>query len=144
MTEAGWTADKPNASGWYWNRINGTVGIALIMRRDCQLYAWLRFKDAWLSREGWLDYIHGEWLGPITPDSYQQGRVAGLREAAEMVEDDCYIEGGELLPDYKHRCKHNVNQKELAGKIRFRANDLAQQAQEGGVGDGKAVGNETA
>lgn len=68
--------------------------------------------------------------------SYQQGLVAGLREAAEMVEDDCYIEGGELLPDYKHRCKHNVNQKELAGKIRFRANDLAQQAQgEKGVGD---------
>ena len=62
---------------------------------------------------------------------YQQGLVAGLREAAEMVEDDCYIEGGELLPDYKHRCKHNVNQKELAGKIRFRANDLAQQAQKG-------------
>ena len=83
-------------------------------------------------------------LQAVRDDSYQQGRVAGLREAAEMVEDDCYIEGGELLPDYKHRCKHNVNQKELAGKIRFRANDLAQQAQEGGVGDGKAVGNETA
>ena len=67
---------------------------------------------------------------------YQQGLVAGLREAAEMVEYDCYIEGGELLPDYKHRCKHNVNQKELAGKIRFRANDLAQQAQdEKGVGE---------
>jgi len=83
-------------------------------------------------------------LQAVRDDSYHQGRVAGLREAAEMVEDDCYIEGGELLPDYKHRCKHNVNQKELAGKIRFRANDLAQQAQEGGVGDGKAVGNETA
>ena len=61
----------------------------------------------------------------------QQGRVEGLREAAEMVEDDCYIEGGELLPDFEHRCKHNVNQKELAGKIRFRAEQLAQQAQEG-------------
>ena len=35
---------------------------------------------------------------------YQQGLVAGLREAAEMVEDDCCIEGGELLPDYEHRC----------------------------------------
>ena len=75
-------------------------------------------------------------LQAVRDDSYQQGRVAGLREAAEMVEDDCYIEGGELLPDYKHRCKHNVNQKELAGKIRFRANDLAQQAQ-----DEKGVGN---
>ena len=82
MTEAGWTREKPTAAGWYWNRINGTVGIALIMRRDCQLYAWLRFKDAWLSREGWLDYIHGEWLGPISPTDRQQGRVEGLREAA--------------------------------------------------------------
>ena len=85
MTEAGWTADKPNASGWYWNRINGPVGSALIMRRDCQLYAWLKFKDAWLSREGWLDYIHGEWLGPITPESYQHGRAAGARECVEKV-----------------------------------------------------------
>ena len=85
MTEAGWTSEKPTAAGWYWNRINGTVGIALIMRRDCQLYAWLRFKDAWLSREGWLNYIHGEWLGPITPDSYQQGRVAGLAKAVEII-----------------------------------------------------------
>ena len=83
MTEAGWTREKPTAAGWYWNRINGTVGIALIMRRDCQLYAWLRFKDAWLSREGWLDYIHGEWLGPLTPDSFQQGRVAGLRASMD-------------------------------------------------------------
>ena len=71
MTDAGgWTRERPTTAGWYWNRINGTVGIALITRRDGRLYAWLKFKDAWLSREGWLDYIHGEWLGPITPDSY--------------------------------------------------------------------------
>lgn len=30
--------------------------------------------------------IEAEWLGPITPDSYQQGRVAGLREAQETLE----------------------------------------------------------
>ena len=118
MTEAGWTADKPNASGWYWNRINGTVGIALIMRRDCQLYAWLRFKDAWLSREGWLDYIHGEWLGPITPDSYQQGRVAGIMEAErEMyrLEERTSTNCAQDLLDFYRWC--------------------AQQAQEGGVGE---------
>ena len=70
-------------------------------------------------------------LQDVRDDSYQQGRVEGLREAAGMVDDDCYIPGGELSPDFEHRCKHNVNQKELAGKIRFRANDLAQQAQKG-------------
>ena len=73
-----WTSEKPTEAGWYWNRISGAVGIALITRRDGRLYAWLKFKDAWLSREGWLDYIHGEWLGPITPDSYARGRVEGL------------------------------------------------------------------
>ena len=78
MTEAGWTSEKPTEAGWYWNRISGAVGIALITRRDGRLYAWLKFKDAWLTREGWLDYIHGEWLGPITPDSYVRGRVEGL------------------------------------------------------------------
>jgi len=78
MTDAGWTRERPTAAGWYWNRINGTVGIALITRRDGRLYVWLKFKDAWLTREGWLDYIHGEWLGPITPDSYARGRVEGL------------------------------------------------------------------
>ena len=78
MTEAVWTSEKSTEAGWYWNRISGAVGIALITRRDGRLYAWLKFKDAWLTREGWLDYIHGEWLGPITPDSYVRGRVEGL------------------------------------------------------------------
>jgi hypothetical protein len=73
MTDAGWTRERPTAAGWYWNRISGTAGIALITRRDGRLYVWLKFKDAWLTREGWLDYIHGEWLGPITPDSYARG-----------------------------------------------------------------------
>ena len=77
MTDAGWTRERPTAAGWYWNRINGTVGIALITRRDGRLYVWLKFKDAWLTREGWLDYIHGEWLGPITPDSYARGLLSG-------------------------------------------------------------------
>ena len=135
-----WTADKPNASGWYWNRINGTVGIALIMRRDCQLYAWLRFKDAWLSREGWLDYIHGEWLGPITPDSYQQGRVAAAKEC-EKYARACVHERAVTLDGF-------TGASAMAGVIRGKQSEaeriaewchkLAQQAQgEKGVGDAK-------
>ena len=143
MTEAGWTREKPIAAGWYWWRsLNGMIGPEIIQidntnGPDTDLEVIGPFGetplDEWIAES---EDEPGEWQGPLSPDSYHQGRVAGLREAAEMVEDDCYIEGGELLPDYKHRCKHNVNQKELAGKIRFRANDLAQQAQEGGVGDG--------
>ena len=134
MTEAGWTrATDVTQPGWYWLRRVGSLTVV-------QVIAVPGYEQRHWIVEGvnlrWsLGNMDGEFLGPITPDSYQQGRVAGLREAAEMVEDDCYIEGGELLPDYEHRCKHNVNQNELAGKIRFRANDLAQQAQEGGVGD---------
>jgi hypothetical protein len=110
MTEAGWTREKPTAAGWYWNRISGAVGIALITRRDGRLYAWLKFKDAWLTREGWLDYIHGEWLGPITPDSYQRGRVAGLREAANRL---CYLSAqdacsGDVLNEFGWWLKEQV------------------------------------
>ena len=142
MTEAGWTADKPNASGWYWNRINGTVGIALIMRRDCQLYAWLRFKDAWLSREGWLDYIHGEWLGPITPDSYQQGRVASLVAMKDYLETRAdIVEGAALRELLAGNSVKESNERSALAEIHAMQSvirDLeAQQAQdEKGVGDG--------
>ena len=51
----------------------------------------------------------------------RRAKAEGMRDAAKLVDDDCYIPGGQLLPDYEHRCKHNVNQKELAAKIRARA-----------------------
>ena len=130
MTEAGWTrATDVTQPGWYWLRRVGSLAVV-------EVIAVPGYEPKHWIVEGvnlrWsLGNMDGEFLGPITPDSYQQGRVEGLREAAGMVDDDCYIPGGELLPDFEHRCKHNVNQKELAGKIRFRANDLAQQAQKG-------------
>jgi hypothetical protein len=51
----------------------------------------------------------------------RRAKAEGMEAAAKFVDDDCYIPGGQLLPDYEHRCKHNVNQKELAAKIRARA-----------------------
>jgi hypothetical protein len=60
----------------------------------------------------------GEWLGPITPDSYQQGRVAGLREAHVFA-----MEAGAFYT--AHRISALI--------------DKAQQAQEGGVGDGHST-----
>lgn len=51
----------------------------------------------------------------------RRAKAEGVRMAAELVRDDCYIDGGELLPDYEHRCKHNVSQKELAAKLDARA-----------------------
>lgn len=143
MTEAGWTRGKDvKVEGWYWWEVEEETGLSLKVVQVEKGFTWIEIENEGrdvlyvVGYGGLLENKPGRFKGPITPDSYQQGRVAGLREAAEMVEDDCYIEGGELLPDYEHRCKHNVNQKELAGKIRFRAK-LAQQAaqDEKGVGE---------
>ena len=132
MTEAGWTREKPTVAGFWWWRQHDRVKHPYIVEVDSEMNVWFHGKE----EESRVDYLTGEWLGPLSPDDKAQGRVEGLREAAGMVDDDCYIDGGELLPDFEHRCKHNVNQKELAGKIRFRANALAQAAQdEKGVGD---------
>lgn len=92
-------------------------------------WAWQKGKPS----EKWIDKRCLEYVAKADyADAYAAGRRAGLREAAGVVEDDCYIDGGELLPDYEHRCKHNVNQKELAAKLRFRAQQIEAQAQGGG------------
>ena len=134
MTEAGWPAGKDvKEIGWYWWRLHPHRMKVVEVVQDYEggpLRSYVNGMWIYLEQSG------AEWLGPLSPDDKAQGRVEGLREAAGMVDDDCYIDGGELLPDFEHRCKHNVNQKELAGKIRFRANALAQAAQdEKGVGD---------
>jgi hypothetical protein len=121
------------------------------MRRDCQLYAWLRFKDAWLSREGWLDYIHGEWLGPITPDSYQQGRVDSLEQKVEELEMEIkrrvWLSHGSRMKHLLYgddgkmdcnSCGRDYAAMPLEVAQRYELDDaikLAQQAQEGGVGE---------
>ena len=74
-----WTSEKPTVAGWYWMRAPKCGW------RDCVV--WVDQDDDGLyidvgdcDSEYVMD-IEAEWLGPITPDSYQQGRVAGLREA---------------------------------------------------------------
>ena len=79
-----WTADKPNASGWYWFR-----GAKIATPKPLYVdYGFVNGKQVWYA-EGCAGYIHdwphGEWLGPITPDSFQQGRVAGLVKAVEII-----------------------------------------------------------
>ena len=83
MTDAGWTAEVPKEIGVYWWRSNAADNHPWIVR----------------VHKGWLGLMlmqtmggplvtigdGGEWLGPITPDSYQQGRVEGLREYREVV-----------------------------------------------------------
>ena len=108
MTEAGWTREI-KASGWYWWRLDdgqlqivyasvgGTVSIFGVGKRS-------------------LKRLDGEFKGPITPDSFQQGRVAGLAKAVEII-------------------KANTDVKKAIEIIRLHS--LAQQAQgEKGVMDG--------
>ena len=85
MTDAGWTAEVPKEIGVYWWRSNAADNHPWIVR----------------VHKGWLGLVlmqamggplvtigdGGEWLGPISPDSYQQGRVEGLREAHSFALD---------------------------------------------------------
>lgn len=84
MTEAGWTSKAPTKEGWYWMRAPKSGW------RDCVV--WVDkdengfYIDVGDCDSEYVMDIEAEWLGPITPDSYQQGRVAGLREAQETLE----------------------------------------------------------
>lgn len=60
-----WTAEKPNASGWYWWRDvdkRGKVRFC-VCQEVYMLHGSLFAADC-----GYLDKLSGEWLGPITPE----------------------------------------------------------------------------
>lgn len=78
-----WTSEKPTVAGWYWMRAPKCGW------RDCVV--WVdKDEDGFYIDVGDCDSeyvmdIEAEWLGPITPDSYQHGRAAGARECVEKV-----------------------------------------------------------
>ena len=83
MTEAGWTHEAPSKEGWYWMRAPKHGW------RDCVMWV-EKDEDGFYIDVGDCDSeyvmdIEAEWLGPITPDSYQHGRAAGARECVEKV-----------------------------------------------------------
>ena len=116
MTEAGWTREKPIAAGWYWWRsLNGMIGPEIIQidntnGPDTDLEVIGPFGetplDEWIAES---EDEPGEWQGPLSPDSYHQGRVAGLAKAVEII-------------------KANTDVKKAIEIIRLHS--LAQQAQE--------------
>ena len=81
MTEAGWTREKPTAAGFWWWRQSDRVKYSYIVEVDSEMNVWFHGKED----ESRVDYLTGEWLGPLTPDSYHQGKVAGLTFAAEQA-----------------------------------------------------------
>ena len=113
MTEAGWTRNAPTKEGWYWWRRDqhALPGVAIVCS---DLSGYYMNRTGHNSTFDHVDDVIGEWLGPLTPDSYQQGRVAGLAKAVEII-------------------KANTDVKKAIEIIRLHS--LAQQVQEGGVGE---------
>ena len=137
MTEAGWTSKKPIVAGWYWWRGKEESGIALVFPADKPM-PWhtsdhsagvqLFYSAGGMSSTRVNDF-GGEWLGPITPDSYQQGWVEGLVRGAQLVRwhKSCAFEADPALA--LERAAKDIES--VASQI-----IQPQQAQEGGVGDG--------
>lgn len=137
MTEAGWTREKPTVAGWYWWRRDqhALPGVAIVCS---DLSGYYMNRTGYNSTFDHVDDVIGEWLGPLTPDSYQQGRVAGLREAVPLA---CkYCNDRTKWTPMSNSGYHVCNMPE-PGFVRCQAIKihaaLAQQAQgEKGVGDG--------
>ena len=89
MTDAGWASEKPTEVGWYWYREDGqiammTVEVATEFNEPVVIGYRMRANGSVCSKL--VKSFTGEWLGPITPTDRAQGRVEGLREAADYVE----------------------------------------------------------
>ena len=125
MTEAGWTSKRPTKEGVYWFRW-GKDRDAIIVLVLIEYGDW-RVMEMGHQHSGALaGYVTGEFLGPITPDSYQQGRVAGLQEAGDLHEQvNTYCD---------HEPKAGAGGMGVAIRyrdlIRQQATKLAQQAQD--------------
>jgi len=122
MTEAGWTSNAPTKEGWYWwkwtENDNPVVVWVNTFHPDKQLRA-----EMISGRRELLTHFSGLFKGPISPDSFQQGRVAGLREAVKQLHEGVRLAQSREVADA------------LSGHA-YTLDRIAQQAQEGGVRDG--------
>ena len=132
MTEAGWTREKPSKEGVYWFRW-GKDRDAIIVLVLIEYGDW-RVMEMGHQHSGALaGYVTGEFFGPITPDSFQQGRVASCEWKYDDMDDyyetackNAYCLADGTLKDNEHKyCPY------CGGLIQ-----LAQQAQDKkGVGE---------
>ena len=130
MTEAGWTRNAPTKEGWYWwqrtENDNPVVVWVNTFHPDKQLRA-----EMISGRRELLTHFSGLFKGPISPDSYQQGRVAGLREAAII----CRERG----KPHDIQWWMTASKKEVSAQTAIDCAELIEQyaQDEKGVGDGK-------
>ena len=125
MSNPTWTRERPIVAGWYWWRVEvSDFNIPNVRYCEKAVSIWDTAVGLFVGGQGYLqDLDDGEWLGPITPDSYQQGWVAGIKAVRRKITD--------LIDRGFTDCEEDMD--DLIDWIDFQ---LAQQAQEGGVGDG--------
>ena len=137
MTEAGWTrATDVNQAGWYWLRRVGSLAVVeVIAVPGYEPKHWI-VEGANLRWS--LGNMDGEFLGPITPDSYQQGRVAGIKQGIEKLrEREKFYTEQEAISEGQMRLARGLQRNESSCCI-HELEQLAQAAQdEKEVGDGK-------
>ena len=125
MTEAGWTREKPSKEGVYWFRWgkdrDSIIVLVLIEYGD-----WRVMEMGHQHGGALAGYVTGEFLGPITPDSYQQGWVACLGDVKRYVEHQIKI-GEDFIGGPDPNIQRRVALDEV---IEYCDRKLAQQAQE--------------
>ena len=118
MTEAGWTRNAPTKEGWYWWKYTGEPSVVKVVRSMYGLVI-----D---GHVGLVSCMNANWLGPITPDSYQQGRVACLGDVKRYVERQIKI-GEDFIGGPDPNIQRRVALDEV---IEYCDRQLAQQAQD--------------
>ena len=80
-----WTRKAPTVAGWYWWRRDqhALPGVAIACS---DLSGYYMNRTGHNSTFDHVDDVIGEWLGPLTPDSYRQGRVDSLEKQVEELE----------------------------------------------------------
>lgn len=80
MTEVGWPSVDPKEAGWYWWKSDESSTTYQVLQ------VWEDLSVHGINNEAdHVDECGGIWLGPITPDSYQQALVVGLRDALDVA-----------------------------------------------------------
>ena len=84
-----------------------------------------RLMDDWReTNESWTQLIER------IDAALRRAKAEGMREASDMVEDDCYALSESDVSDPTHAAKvlHNVNQQALSNKIDARAAQIENEA----------------
>lgn len=97
MSEAGWTRKRPSEPGYYWWRDTDKDGMVTHYERPVHVWQSRESVDepfqVYTSLTGLpvdiklVKDVWGEWLGPISPNDRQLGRVAAFKEVVAKLDE---------------------------------------------------------